>query len=56
MEEMAVEVLVLLLYVAGCFSGMTYTNDWGVGIEAGNAVADTIAAKYGFINMGQVGS
>ncbi|XP_036319238.1 furin-like protease 2 isoform X2 [Rhagoletis pomonella] len=33
-----------------------YTNDFAVHIPASRQVADIIASKYGFINMGQIGS
>lgn len=46
---MSVVIFVLVLQV-----GSTYTNDWGVRIDAGIDVADAIAAKHGFINIGQV--
>lgn len=32
-----------------------YTNHWAVRIAGGPDVADRIAAKYGYRNMGQVG-
>ena len=31
-----------------------YTNAWAVEVEGGEKVADELAAKYGFINKGQV--
>ena len=31
-----------------------YVNAWGVEIEGGEGVANALAAKYGFLNKGQV--
>ena len=31
-----------------------YCNDWAVEIHGGSEMADHIATKFGFINMGQV--
>lgn len=31
-----------------------YVDSWAVKVEGGLEVADTLAAKYGFINKGQV--
>lgn len=35
-------------------SGSVYTNHWAVRITGGQEQADRIAAKYGYINFGQV--
>ncbi len=34
--------------------GDIYTNHWAVRITGGQEQADKIAAKYGYINLGQV--
>ena len=31
-----------------------YTNSWAVEIPGGRAVADDVARRHGFLNMGQV--
>ena len=31
-----------------------YTNSWAVKVEGGHSAADSLAAKHGFINKGQV--
>lgn len=31
-----------------------YTNSWAVEIRGGRAVADEVARRHGFLNMGQV--
>ena len=31
-----------------------YTNSWAVQMDGGPSAAETLAAKYGFINKGQV--
>ena len=31
-----------------------YTNHWAVRVEGGSAEAESIAAKFGFTNLGQV--
>ena len=31
-----------------------YSNDWAVEVSGGVEMADQLAAKHGFINMGQV--
>uniref|UniRef100_A0A8D0ASH4 Proprotein convertase subtilisin/kexin type 6 n=1 Tax=Sander lucioperca TaxID=283035 RepID=A0A8D0ASH4_SANLU len=36
--------------------GNVYTNHWAVRIPGGRGQADRIAAKYGYINFGQIGS
>ncbi|XP_049417497.1 proprotein convertase subtilisin/kexin type 6 isoform X2 [Epinephelus fuscoguttatus] len=36
--------------------GSVYTNHWAVRITGGQEQADRIAAKYGYINFGQIGS
>ncbi|XP_067350745.1 proprotein convertase subtilisin/kexin type 6 isoform X3 [Channa argus] len=36
--------------------GDVYTNHWAVRITGGPEQADRIAAKYGYVNMGQIGS
>jgi len=35
-------------------SSTTYTDQWAVHIEGGNAIADSIAARHGFTNLGPV--
>lgn len=35
-------------------STTTFTDQWAVHIEGGNAVADAIAARHGFTNLGSV--
>lgn len=35
-------------------SGALYTSSWAVEVRGGAAVADTLAHKYGFANLGQV--
>ena len=35
-------------------SGALYSNSWAVEVRGGAAVADTLAHKYGFANLGQV--
>ncbi|XP_034723643.1 proprotein convertase subtilisin/kexin type 6 [Etheostoma cragini] len=53
----------LLLFIAAVRSesvaprpGTVYTNHWAVRIPGGRGQADRIAAKYGYINFGQIGS
>ncbi|XP_035019066.1 proprotein convertase subtilisin/kexin type 6 [Hippoglossus stenolepis] len=36
--------------------GHVYTNHWAVRIPSGPEQADVVAAKYGFINLGKIGS
>uniref|UniRef100_UPI0037E8609C proprotein convertase subtilisin/kexin type 6 n=1 Tax=Semicossyphus pulcher TaxID=241346 RepID=UPI0037E8609C len=36
--------------------GNVYTNHWAVQITGGQQHADKIAAKYGYVNLGQIGS
>ncbi|XP_060924003.1 proprotein convertase subtilisin/kexin type 6-like isoform X3 [Limanda limanda] len=36
--------------------GHVYTNHWAVRISSGPEQADQVAAKYGFINLGKIGS
>lgn len=36
------------------FAGAHYTPQWAVHIEGGQEVADRIAAKHGFVNLGKV--
>ncbi|XP_054466040.1 proprotein convertase subtilisin/kexin type 6-like isoform X2 [Anoplopoma fimbria] len=36
--------------------GNVFTNHWAVRVTGGQQQADTIAAKYGYINFGQIGS
>ena len=35
-------------------SGALYSSSWAVEVRGGAAVADTLAHKYGFTNLGQV--
>lgn len=35
-------------------SSTTYTDQWAVHIEGGNAIADSIAARHGFTNLGPI--
>lgn len=37
-----------------CVQMRLYTNHWAVKITGGPDVADVIAEKYGYVNMGQV--
>ena len=46
--------IIVALFLAVCQADLNYTNDWAVRIDAGDDVANVIAAKHGFINMGQV--
>jgi hypothetical protein len=34
--------------------GEFYTNSWGVEVAGGRAVADDVARRHGFVNVGQV--
>ena len=40
--------------VHGGHDDKKFTNRWAVEVLGGSAAADTLAKKYGFINMGQV--
>jgi subtilisin family serine protease len=40
----------------GAQSPPRYTNTWAVEVEGGKRMADAVAAKYGFVNKGSVGS
>ena len=54
-----VVLIFLLLHVDGWEDGedIRYTNSWAVHIEDGNAeVANRIAKRHGFTNLGQVSS
>ena len=45
----------LLLFCVGTASVYsTYVNEFVANIQGGNAVADRLAAKYGFTNAGEV--
>eukprot|EP00118_Oscarella_pearsei_P006471 m.29220 g.29220 ORF g.29220 m.29220 type:complete len:693 (+) comp31150_c0_seq3:24-2102(+) len=33
-----------------------YLNDWAVEVDGGRQVADSLAAKYGYVNIGPIGS
>ncbi|XP_042200046.1 proprotein convertase subtilisin/kexin type 6 isoform X3 [Callorhinchus milii] len=50
--------LVLLISLCDCLSPRPlYTNHWAVRIPSGGGgEADRLAAKYGFVNLGQIGS
>ncbi|XP_022060039.1 proprotein convertase subtilisin/kexin type 6-like [Acanthochromis polyacanthus] len=55
---MALLLLVVLLSVniGGSVVAQLYTNHWAVRIAGGQQQADQIAAKYGYRNLGQIGS
>ncbi|XP_008300291.1 proprotein convertase subtilisin/kexin type 6 isoform X1 [Stegastes partitus] len=55
---MALLLLVMLLSVdsGGSEVAQLYTNHWAVRIAGGPQQADQIAAKYGYRNLGQIGS
>jgi hypothetical protein len=36
--------------------GEFYTNSWAVEVAGGRAVADDVATRHGFVNVGQAGS
>ncbi|XP_071450401.1 furin-like protease kpc-1 [Hetaerina americana] len=38
----------------GTSSGVVYSRQWAVHVEGGRQVADSIAAKHGFINLGEI--
>nr|DBA28043.1 TPA: hypothetical protein GDO54_008459 [Pyxicephalus adspersus] len=48
-------VLFLVTVLPSCWARM-YTNHWAVRISGGAQEADRIAGKYGYINMGPIGS
>ena len=35
-------------------AGEFYTNSWAVEVAGGRAVADDVATRHGFVNVGQV--
>lgn len=45
----------LVLLVADARGEKVFTNTWAVHIPGGPAVADRVARKHGFLNLGQVG-
>lgn len=45
----------LVLLAADARAQKVYTNTWAVHIPGGPAVADRLARKHGFLNLGQVG-
>lgn len=45
----------LVLLVADAHGEKVFTNTWAVHIPGGPAVADRVARKHGFLNLGQVG-
>ncbi|XP_049791939.1 furin-like [Schistocerca nitens] len=54
-------LLLLLLPLAAAHVGaegreapQRYTRQWAVHVEGGPPVADAVAAKHGFVNLGQV--
>ncbi|XP_035809451.1 proprotein convertase subtilisin/kexin type 6 isoform X2 [Amphiprion ocellaris] len=55
---MALLLLVVLLSAdgGGSVGAQLYTNHWAVRIAGGPQQADQIAAKYGYRNLGQIGS
>lgn len=46
----------LVLLAADACGQKVYTNTWAVHIPGGPAVADSLARKHGFLNLGQVGA
>lgn len=46
----------LVLLAADARAQKVYTNTWAVHIPGGPAVADSLARKHGFLNLGQVGA
>lgn len=46
---------VLVLLAADARGQQVFTNTWAVCIPGGPAVADSVARKHGFLNLGQVG-
>lgn len=46
----------LVLLAADARAQKVYTNTWAVHIPGGPAVADSLAHKHGFLNLGQVGA
>lgn len=48
------ELLLATCKVHGDHGDKKFTNRWAVEVLGGSAAADTLAKKYGFINMGQV--
>lgn len=46
----------LVLLAADARGQKIFTNTWAVHIPGGLAVADSVARKHGFHNLGQVGS
>lgn len=46
----------LVLLAADARAQKVYTNTWAVHIPGGPAVADRLARKHGFLNLGQVGA
>lgn len=45
----------LVLLAADARGQKVFTNTWAVRIPGGLAVADSVARKHGFLNLGQVG-
>lgn len=45
----------LVLLAADARGQKVFTNTWAVHISGGPAVADSLARKHGFHNLGQVG-
>ena len=65
MERGAVLLLTVAAFAAYIMGAATaggydvppaYTNSWAVQVEGGSSAAEALAAKYGFINKGQVSS
>lgn len=58
----AATMLIVFVIVLGCFPGkllalsknVIYSNEFAVHVPSGKADADKIAAKHGFVNIGQV--
>lgn len=47
--------IALVLLAADARGQKVFTNTWAVRIAGGPAVADSVARKHGFLNLGQVG-
>lgn len=45
----------LVLLAADAHGQKVFTNTWAVHIPGGPAVANSVARKHGFLNLGQVG-
>ena len=47
-------LVVLLLIVAGSLCAADTTNSWAVQVSGGDIIADELAKKHGFVNLGLV--